>query len=132
MIFAMMLLTVFTAVYALNKPYIKETTLTTGKLPVELQQTYDESTDSSKLKAMLKGSIYETGEQMTVFGACFDGYGYLIEDPALNATLSSWYANGTAWETSQYMTAVLNSTGGLFSITKSLSIALRISSIAGS
>jgi len=112
MVFGMMLLTVFTAGYALNKPYIKETPLTNGKLPVELQQTYDESTNPSKLKAMLKGSIYETGEQMTVFGACFDGYGYLIEDPTLNATLSSWYANGTAWETSQYMTAVLNSTGG--------------------
>lgn len=96
----------------LNINYVKETPMLNSELPVQLLQTSAESSNPAKLKAMLKGSIYETGEQMTVFGACFDGYNYLIEDAALNATLSSWYPNGTIWEQDVQMIAVLNSSNG--------------------
>jgi len=51
------------------------------------------SASSGRLKAMVKGSIYETGENMTVFGACFDGDSYLL--PEANATFTAWYPNGT-------------------------------------
>jgi hypothetical protein len=47
----------------------------------------------SKLKAMVKGSIYETGDLVTVFGTCVtdvdEGY------PNSTGTLSAWYPNGT-------------------------------------
>jgi hypothetical protein len=93
-----------------NYILFENTQYTSMEIPV--QQTFSEPSENGKLKAMLKGSIYETGENMTVFGACFDGYGYLIQDPTLNATLSSWYPNGTIWEQDAPMTAVLNSTAG--------------------
>jgi len=48
---------------------------------------------TSKLRAMVKGSIYETGELMSVFGTCFNesDMGY----PDSYATFSAWYPNGT-------------------------------------
>lgn len=61
--------------------------------PVELRQTDMEASNPNKLKAMIKGSIYSTGENMTVFGACFDGDGYLL--PEADALFTSWYPNGT-------------------------------------
>jgi len=47
------------------------------------------------LKALVKGSVYESGEQVSVFGTCLDG-----DDQPLNGTfasLSSWYPNGTVF-----------------------------------
>jgi hypothetical protein len=47
------------------------------------------------LKALVKGSIYETGEFVSVFGTCLnvtDG-GFI----GSYATMSSWYPNGTAF-----------------------------------
>jgi len=81
-------------------------------VPVEITQIKEASTDANKIRAMLKGSIYESGEGMTVYGACFDGYGYLI--PGSNATFSSWYPNGTQWHNESLMTAIENS--GRFNI----------------
>lgn len=52
-----------------------------------------ESSSSSRIKAVVKGSIYSTGENMTIFGACFDGDSYLL--PEANATFTAWYPNGT-------------------------------------
>lgn len=49
--------------------------------------------ETELMKALLKGSIYETGEFVSVFGACLnstDG-GYI----GSYATMSSWYPNGT-------------------------------------
>jgi hypothetical protein len=46
-----------------------------------------------ELQAMLKGSVYETGEQVTVFGTCLD-----TKDRPVNGTsakMSAWYPNGT-------------------------------------
>jgi hypothetical protein len=74
-------------------------------LPVELSPVKQASTNPSKLRAELKGSIYESGEQVTVFGACSDGFGYLLSDA--NATFSSWYPNGTLWHNEVAMTPVL-------------------------
>lgn len=48
---------------------------------------------SPYLFAIVKGSIYETGSNMTVFGACQDGDGYLI--PGSTANFTAWYPNGT-------------------------------------
>lgn len=48
---------------------------------------------SSRLKAVVKGSIYETGSNMTVFGACYDGDSYLL--PAASAFFTAWYPNGS-------------------------------------
>ena len=53
----------------------------------------ESSGGEQKLFAMLKGSIYETGEYVSVFGTCLDQYdrGYV----GSWATMSSWYPNGT-------------------------------------
>jgi hypothetical protein len=54
-----------------------------------------------ELRAQVKGSIYETGEQVSVFGACLD-----VNDrgfPNTYAMLSAWYPNGTVFLTNQSM-----------------------------
>lgn len=61
-------------------------------LPAEYT-TLSEKASSSGLKAIVKGSIYEPGSNMTVFGACFDGDGFLLPDA--DAKFSAWYPNGT-------------------------------------
>lgn len=47
------------------------------------------------LQAVVKGSIYSTGEQMSVFATCTDMYGV----PAAGSVgyLSAWYPNGTQY-----------------------------------
>jgi len=61
--------------------------------PVQVLQVGEVASNPQKLKAMIKGSIYETGSNMTVFGACFDGDSYLL--PEASATFTAWYPNGT-------------------------------------
>lgn len=85
--------------------------------PVEITQISEASTDSTKLRAMLKGSIYESGEEVTVYGACFDGWGYLLEEA--NATFSSWYPNGTLWHNESPMINISES--GRFRIQMNMS-----------
>jgi len=63
-----------------------------SSLPVVVSQVGSDAS-SSRLKAMIKGSIYETGSNMTVFGACFDGDSYLL--PGANASFTAWYPNGS-------------------------------------
>lgn len=63
-----------------------------GDLPIG----YDpigEDASSNRIRAIVKGSIYETGDNMTVFGACFDGDGYLL--PEAEVEFTAWYPNGT-------------------------------------
>ena len=60
-------------------------------------------------KALVKGSIYESGEFMSVFGTCLDG-----EDNPVNGTyalFSAWYPNGTQFIFNQSMADVLGSPG---------------------
>lgn len=64
-----------------------------GGAPVELAAAGTVGSNPTKLKAMVKGSIYETGSNMTVYGACFDGDGYLL--PEANAMFTGWYPNGS-------------------------------------
>ena len=45
------------------------------------------------LNAMVKGSIYETGEEVSVFGTCLDAFDQPISGTF--ATINSWYPNGT-------------------------------------
>ncbi|MBR9700897.1 hypothetical protein GOV11_03465, partial [Candidatus Woesearchaeota archaeon] len=59
--------------------------------PVEYSQL--DSFSTGGVYAVVKGSIYETGENMTVFGACLDAGGDLLEEST--ATLQAWYPNGT-------------------------------------
>jgi hypothetical protein len=61
--------------------------------PVQYTETQSLSSAPKKLKAEVKGSIYETGSNMTVFGACYDGDGYLLSDA--NASFTAWYPNGS-------------------------------------
>jgi len=75
--------------------------------PITYTPLGEQSTDPSKLKAMVKGSIYEEGDEMTVYGACFRGDGSLL--PAANATFSSWFSNGTQWQFDEAMTSLNNS-----------------------
>jgi len=91
----------------LSQQYVVAEKQFESSLPVEVQQVKSASTNPNKIKAMLKGSIYESGEQVTVFGACYDGWGYLL--PGANATFSSWYPNGTLWHDNVPMTSINNS-----------------------
>lgn len=61
-------------------------------LPIQFEGVEGTST-SGKLKAMLKGSIYENGSNMTVYGACFDGDGFLL--PGASTTFTAWYPNAS-------------------------------------
>jgi hypothetical protein len=56
------------------------------------------------LQALVKGSIYETGETVSVFGTCLDGDDNPVSTS--NATLSSWYPNGTVHLSNQSMTTI--------------------------
>jgi hypothetical protein len=73
-------------------------------VPVEITQIKEASTNPAKIRAELKGSIYESGELMTVFGACFDGNGYLL--PGSTGAFSAWYPNGTIWYNETPMTSI--------------------------
>lgn len=46
------------------------------------------------LKALVKGSIYESGEAVSVFGTCLNASDLPL-DTGTYATLNSWYPNGT-------------------------------------
>lgn len=91
-----------------------------GGQPAEYNQLGEFSTNERKIKAIVKGSIYETGENMTVFGACFDGDGYLL--PESTANFDAWYPNGTNMMPTTPMIPILenqsdpNSTTGRFRI----------------
>jgi hypothetical protein len=64
---------------------------------------------SSVFKAVVKGSIYETGEYMTVFGTCLDG-----DDNPVNGTyalFNAWYPNGTQFIFNDSMSSIYGSPG---------------------
>jgi hypothetical protein len=58
--------------------------------PVGYHQTSSFSV-SKNLQAVVKGSIYENGSNMTVFGVCEDALGYLL--PNSTAMFTAWYPN---------------------------------------
>jgi hypothetical protein len=57
-----------------------------------------------QMNAVVKGSVYESGEAIAVFGTCVDNYGM----PVINstATFSAWYPNGTQFIFSDNMTNI--------------------------
>jgi hypothetical protein len=55
--------------------------------------TLGTDTGERTLVAVVKGSVYETGEQVSVFGTCLDQYQSPV--PGVYAEMSSWYPNGT-------------------------------------
>lgn len=59
----------------------------------------EQQSPQTVLRALVKGSIYESGEAVSVFGTCLDGDDQPY--PNVTAYLSSWYPNGT-----QHLTAV--------------------------
>ena len=65
------------------------------------------SVPAYSLSALVKGSIYETGEIVSVFGTCLDG----DDAPASDAVayLSAWYPNGTKFLNSTNMTEIQDS-----------------------
>jgi hypothetical protein len=62
-----------------------------AKLPVAYSSLSESKT--SRLRAEVKGSIYENGSNMTVFGACYDGSNYLL--PAATTSFTAWYPDGS-------------------------------------
>jgi hypothetical protein len=60
---------------------------------VPVQYVPLQSASNGRIQAVVKGSIYETGSNMTVFGECLDGDSYLL--PGANATFSAWFPNGS-------------------------------------
>lgn len=61
-----------------------------------------EASPQTMLKAMVKGSIYETGEEVSVFGTCLNA----TDEPltiGTFATMNSWYPNGTIFFTNVSM-----------------------------
>jgi len=78
--------------------------------------------EEQTLHALVKGSIYGTGEAVSVFGTCLDG-----DDGIINGTyavMSSWYPNGTVFfsnvsmdelETGYYLyTGAMNAVQGTY------------------
>ena len=89
-LFAMVSVVVVAAM--LERPIQTITRTFDSSQPVQYTTTRTVST-SVNLKAVVEGSIYETGSNMTVFGACEDGNGYLVGNSTANFT--AWYPNGT-------------------------------------
>lgn len=79
---------------------------------LELQRTEDglsgveltEYVAENLLIAKVKGSIYESGETVSVFGTCLDADDNVI--PNVTAELSAWYPNGTQFINASNMTEV--------------------------
>jgi hypothetical protein len=110
-IFLVALLSVV-VVFALMNTVMSDKGKFYGDQPVEFSATKEFSTNKDVVQAVLKGSIYETGSNMTVFGACLDGKGYLL--PSADANFTAWYPNGTIMMQNQPMTRVMdggNATG---------------------
>jgi hypothetical protein len=61
-----------------------------------------ELTPKSIVKAQVKGSIYGTGEMMSVFGTCLNASDMPV-DTGTYATFNSWYPNGTIFFTDVVM-----------------------------
>jgi len=59
-----------------------------------------------QMKAIVKGSIYETGEMMSVFGTCMDYNDIPIENST--AILSAYYPNGSVWFENDTMMEISN------------------------
>jgi hypothetical protein len=84
----------FTATgFLMERTIVPKDVAFSGDLPVGYSSLSSASTAPSKIRAEVKGSIYETGSNMTVFGACFDGNSYLLPDAT--TTFTAWYPNGT-------------------------------------
>ena len=84
----------FTATgFLMERTIVPKDVAFSGDLPVGYSSLSVASTAPSKIRAEVKGSIYETGSNMTVFGACFDGNSYLL--PEATATFTAWYPNGS-------------------------------------
>jgi len=56
------------------------------------------------LRAMVKGSIYESGEAVSVFGACLDSNDAPF--PNTYATFDAWYPNGTMFIINESLPAI--------------------------
>ena len=56
------------------------------------------------LRAMVKGSIYESGEAVSVFGACLDADDAPF--PNTYATFDAWYPNGTMFIVNESLPAI--------------------------
>ena len=63
-----------------------------------------EVSSGKTLKALVKGSIYESGEQVSVFGTCLDGDDEVVS--AATAALSAWYPNGTLFINNSVMAEI--------------------------
>ena len=84
----------FTATgFLMERTIVPKDVAFSGDLPVGYSSLSVASTAPSKIRAEVKGSIYETGSNMTVFGACFDGNSYLL--PEATATFTAWYPTGS-------------------------------------
>lgn len=58
------------------------------------ERTISSSAPRQIMKAQVKGSIYETGEMMSVFGTCLDGSDAPLPQGTY-AFFNAWYPNGT-------------------------------------
>ncbi len=104
--FTFAILAVLVTGYVMETTYVPKEIFVYGDQPIGLQSQEFFSTDDNKLLAELKGSIYESGENMTVFGACLDGEGILF--PAAYANFTAWYPNGTIVVQETEMLPILN------------------------
>ena len=104
--FALIMVILFSCAFLLERTVAAAVPFSESNVPMQYKQIRQESSDG-KIFAVVKGSIYETGSNMTVFGACEDAFGYLI--PGSSATFSAWYPNGTLQTANQSMLAILDS-----------------------
>lgn len=104
------LLGVLVSVVALEVQKVRSEQVFFGNV-AQMDQIAQYSTNEEELNAVLKGSIYETGGNMTVFGACVDGDGELVPEAVVGFT--AWYPNGSIFVENQSMLPILNNSGNL-------------------
>lgn len=66
------------------------------------QESLPQPSETRRLITMVKGSIYESGETMSVFGTCVDAYSVAVVNSS--AVFSAWYPNGTQFINGTNMT----------------------------
>ena len=93
-----MLAVLTTSCVKVHDPYGDAMEIISGESGLMAVQAFEEVVERT-LVAKVKGSIYESGEIVSVFGSCLDAYDQPFINASnasiINASFSAWYPNGT-------------------------------------
>lgn len=74
-----------------------ELSINKGDAGFFVEKSVEQPVKNNVLKALVKGSVYESGEIVSVFGTCLDEHDRPVGGNGTFALLSAWYPNGTQY-----------------------------------